>query len=111
MKRDDTVYVRHMLDAIQRVGDYVAGMDKRTFSTRVLVQDAVIRQLEVIGEAARHVSPDLRRGYPEIPWDDMTGMRDKLIHGYFGVDIEKVWLTAIEDLPVLRDQLSEIVDK
>ena len=66
-------------------------------------------QNRVIGEAVRHVSKDLRRTYPEIPWQDIAGMRDKLIHDYFGVDIDKVWLTAQEDLPVLKEQIAGIM--
>ncbi len=62
-----------------------------------------------MGEAVRHISKDVRRTYPEIPWQDVAGMRDKLIHDYFGVDIEKIWLTAHEDLPVLKEQVIQIL--
>jgi uncharacterized protein with HEPN domain len=64
---------------------------------------AVVRALEVIGEAAKHVSPAFRRAHPEIPWRGMTGMRDKVIHGYFGVDAAVVWRTVREDLPRVRE--------
>jgi uncharacterized protein with HEPN domain len=74
-----------------------------------LLQDGAIRQIEIIGEAVRHVSKDLRKSYSEIPWQDIAGMRDKLIHDYFGVDIDKVWLTTQEDLPVLKEQIMRIM--
>jgi len=74
-----------------------------------LLQDGTIRQIEIIGEAVRHISKDIRKTYLEIPWQDVAGMRDKLIHDYFGVDIEKVWLTAREDLPVLKEQVLGIL--
>lgn len=84
-------------------------MNEKKFKETRLLQDGVIRQIEIVGEAARHVSKDIRKTYPEIPWQDIVGMRDKLIHGYFGVDIEKVYDTAREDLPVLHEQVKGIL--
>ena len=69
----------------------------------------MIRQIEIIGEATRRLSSGLRNKYAHIPWDDIAGMRDKLIHDYFGVDVEKVWLTAIEDLPSLKVEIQKIL--
>jgi uncharacterized protein with HEPN domain len=108
MEKDDSVYLRHILDAINTVEEYLRNTDENTFKVTGLLQDGAIRQIEVIGEAVRHISKDLRRTYPEIPWQDIAGMRDKLIHDYFGVDIEKVWLTTQEDLPVLKQQVIKI---
>ena len=69
----------------------------------------MIRQLEIIGEATKRLSKDLRRQYSEIPWQDIAGMRDKLIHDYFGVDVKTVWLTVKEDMPELRTQVKMIL--
>lgn len=75
MKRDDTVYLRHMLDAAARIQEYVDGLDFESFKSNLMAQDAVIRQLEIIGEATRNISTALRDKYMEIPWKDIAGMR------------------------------------
>jgi uncharacterized protein with HEPN domain len=110
MKRDETVYLRHILDAIGRIELYLQEVDESTFSEQSLIQDGVIRQLEIIGEAVKGVSVRLRSQQPSIPWQDIAGMRDKLIHDYFGVDLEKVWLTATEDLPALKIGVAELLE-
>lgn len=76
-----------------------------------MIQDAVIRRIETIGEAAKNVSIDFRETYSEIQWRKIVGMRDKLIHGYFNVDVERVWNVIINDIPVLKKQIEEIFDK
>ncbi len=103
MKRDDTLYLRHILDAITTVQEYLNGVSEDQFNRTRLLQDGVIRQIEIIGEAVRHLSKEVRKTYGEVPWQDIAGMRDKLIHDYFGVDIEKVWLTAQRDLPAFEE--------
>ena len=109
MARDEFLYLRHVLDAINIIEEYLQGVDEEHFKATRLLQDGTIREIEIIGEAVKNVSKDIRKSYPEVPWQDIAGMRDKLIHGYFGVDIEKVWDTAKEDLPVLKEQMKGIL--
>lgn len=109
MERDDSVYLRHVLDACRRIQEYLEGVDRVQFEQNHQLQDGVIRQLEIIGEAVKHVSRGMRSIYPEIRWQGIAGMRDKLIHDYFGVDLEMIWLTAQDDIPVLNRQISSIL--
>ena len=109
MNRDEKVYLQHIIDAISRIEEYLQGIDEGTFSQRPLIQDGVIRQLEIIGEAVKRISSELRERYSHIPWQDIAGTRDKLIHHYFGVDIEKVWLMVREDMPVFKEEVKKIL--
>ncbi len=109
MARDELIYLRHVLDAINTIEEYLQDVDEEKFKATRLLQDGTIREIEIIGKAVRHISKDIRKSYPEVPWQDIAGMRDKLIHGYFGVDIEKVWDTAKEDLPILKEQVKGIL--
>jgi uncharacterized protein with HEPN domain len=110
MRRDDAVYLRHILDAIDKIEEYSAGMDRAAFQASPMTQDAVIRQLEIIGEATKRLSQGLRSASVSVPWQDIGGMRDKLIHDYMGVDVETVWLTIRENLPSFKAQVRAILD-
>lgn len=103
--KDDSVYLQHMLESIETIESYTEDVTEADFRERSMLQDAVIRQLEVLGEAAMQLSEETRNEYEDVPWQDITGMRNKLIHGYFGVDIDVVWETVIDDLPRLRRRL------
>lgn len=110
MKRDDSVYLHHILDAITRIDMYLYGVDEEAFHATPLIQDGAIRQLEIIGEATKQLSKQLRTENSHVPWRDMARMRDKLIHDYLGVDLDIVWLTSQEDLPVLRREVQIILE-
>ena len=86
----DALYLRHIVDAIERITAYTAG-GKDDFMKDSMVQDATIRNLEIIGEAAKQITPEFRRAHPDVPWRRMAGMRDVLSHGYMSVDLDIVW--------------------
>ena len=104
-----TVYIEHILQSIKRIHSYIEGKDYKSFINDFLTQDAVVRQLEIIGEATKKVSVDLRKANPQVPWPDMSGMRDILIHDYIDVDLDIVWKTATESIRTLRDLLKNLV--
>ncbi len=111
MNKSNAVFLHHIQDAISRIEGYTANTDWKSFSNNFLVQDGVIRQLEIIGEAVKSLSKKIRIQNPHIPWEDIAGMRDKLIHHYFGVDIDKVWNTVQDEIPTLKDDIIKILDK
>ncbi len=108
MIRDDAVYLAHILDALRQIVEYTRGMDYERFRATRMVQDAVIRQFEVVGEATKNLSADFRECHETIPWKDLAGFRDKLIHQYFGVDLATVWRSVADDVPLLIDSLAGI---
>ena len=102
---DDITYLRHIYDATVQIEEYTRHVTQKIFAQTPLLQDGVIHQLEIVGEATKRLSPLLRQQYSDIPWQDIAGMRDKLIHDYFGVDVETVWLAATKDVPELQRQI------
>jgi len=111
MKKGNFVYLRHILDAISRIEEYTRGISYEDFMNNHLRQDGVIRQIEIIGEATKRLSKETKERHPGIPWKDVAGMRDKLIHDYFGVDLDAVWDTIERDIPPLKNKLKDIIEK
>jgi len=104
----DLFYLKHILEAAQKIESYVS-VGRNAFMKESHWQDAVIRQLEVIGEATKRLSLEVRSNHPDIPWRRIAGMRDVLIHDYMGVDLAAVWEVAQRDLPGLKRQLESIL--
>jgi uncharacterized protein with HEPN domain len=100
MWRDDA-YLLDMILAARKVQKYTQGYDFERFENDEVLQDAIIRRIQVIGEAARKVSPEFKEVHPEIPWSDIIGMRHRLVHDYFMIISEKVWETVVTDIPAL----------
>ena len=101
----DPSYLEHMLEAIERIQRYVGRKRRAGFLGDALLQDAVIRNIEIVGEAAGRVSPEFAAQHAEIPWRDIVGMRHRLIHGYLKVNLETVWEVVERDLPALVPKL------
>ena len=106
----DLLYLRHILDAIEKIESYTA-QGRQTFMTHSYWQDAVIRQLEIIGEATKNLSTELRDRYQEIPWRRISGLRDVLIHEYMGVDLAAVWEITQVNIPPLKNQIQRILEE
>ncbi len=102
--KTDRVYLCHIRDAIAKVDSY-ASVGKEQFMSFSHWQDAIIRNLEIIGEATKRLSKPLKEQYPDIPWRNIAGLRDVLIHDYMGIDLESVWNVVENDLPPLKEQL------
>lgn len=106
--KDDKVYLHHILDAAEKIEEYVStGNDD--FMNKTYLQDAVVRQLEIIGEATKRVSDEFRLKHTKIPWRRMAGLRDVLIHDYMGVDIDAVWQVTQRDIPELKKYIRKIL--
>lgn len=109
-KRLQEDYLNDITEHANHAENFIRGVDLDGFRSNLEKIFAVTHALEIIGEAANHLSPQFRSRYPHIPWEDIIGMRHIVVHGYFGVDIDVIWRTAKEDVPVLQQQIQQILD-
>ncbi len=107
--RGNKLYLQDILTAIERIADYVTGVSREQFIDDQKTVDAVVRNLEIIGEAARNISEDFTLVHTGVPWHEMVSMRNKVVHEYFGVDTDILWQTITHDLPGLELQIKKLV--
>ena len=106
--KEPRVPLLHILKSIGHIRSFSSGMSHSSFLADRLRQSAIIRELEIIGEAAKSLPPEFRRKYSRVSWGEIAGMRDKLIHHYFGINLERVWATVQNDLPRLKSEVQKI---
>jgi uncharacterized protein with HEPN domain len=110
-RRTDKDFLCDISEAVNRTTNYVNNVTYEKFVDDIKTQDAVVRNIEIIGEAAKNISNKIKDKYAIIPWKSLAGMRDKLIHQYFGVNIDIVWHVVKEELPEIIFQIDEIIEK
>ncbi|MFH1947032.1 MAG: DUF86 domain-containing protein [Candidatus Magasanikbacteria bacterium] len=111
MKKDPNFFLLHILESIEIVEEYLKGKSKKDFLGSGLLQDAFIRRLEIIGEAVRYIPEEVRKMFPQVPWQKVSDMRNKLIHEYFIIDMELVWEVVKRELPELKKQLVKALEE
>lgn len=110
-KRDPKLFVQDMLESIAKIEQWTKFLSLESFKRDPLVVDAVVRNLEVIGEASKHIPEELRSQYPSIPWRRITGFRNVAIHDYFGVDLETVWTVVTQGIKEIKPHLQSMFDR
>lgn len=108
MNKGIALYLQHILESAGLVAEYIKDKSQKDFLADIQLQDSVIRRIEIIGEAAKKIPDDFRKKHPDIPWRNIAGMRDIIVHEYFGIDLKLVWTVAKRDLPRLKKQLTGI---
>ncbi|MCC5927101.1 MAG: DUF86 domain-containing protein [Bacteroidetes bacterium] len=109
-KRKPDVYLQDILESIDHIQRFLDGVSEENFYENVEKQDAVLRRLEIIGEAVKHLPEEIREKHPDIPWRQIAGMRDIIIHEYFGVTLGMIWVVATEDIHDLKAKVEEIIE-
>lgn len=111
MRRSPKIFILDILESIDKIEKYTKGATDKEFFRDDKMQDAVMKRLENIGEAAKNIPMKIRKEYPDIPWRKMAGTRDMLTHEYFGIVMKRIWDTAQKDLPLLKKQIEELLEK
>jgi uncharacterized protein with HEPN domain len=107
--KDDKLYLIHIDECLERIDSYIKDIDKRAFMDSTLIQDAVVRNLQIMSESTQRLSDNLKDGHPEIDWFKISGFRNVLVHDYLGVDIERIWTILVKEFPILRKVIKNML--
>lgn len=110
MKKDAKFFLMHIIESIQFIEDYTKGLTFEDFKNSQEKQDSIFMRLTIIGEATKNVPDDIKAKHKDIPWGDMAGLRDVIVHNYFGVELEDIWKTIKEDLPPVKKQVKGLLE-
>jgi len=111
MKKNPKIFIKHIEDSLKLIEDYVINISEEDFFKDKKIQDATVRRLEIVGEASKNIPASFKQKFQEIPWKEMAGIRDKITHHYFGVDLKIVWNVIKKDLPKLKKEVQRILKK
>jgi len=111
MRKDPLIFIKHILESIDKIEAFSKNLSKKTLSKNELKQYAIIRAIEVIGESVKNLPDSLKNKYPNVPWKEIAGTRDKMIHHYFGVDLNIVWDIVSKEIPKLKEDIKDILKK
>jgi len=106
--RHDRLYLYDIIECCDRVADYINGVREEDYQVNQMLQDALVRNIEVVGEAVKNLSREITDAHPNIAWSQIARMRDKIAHHYFRINLDVVWKTATDDLPALQPQIASI---
>ncbi|MBU1685249.1 DUF86 domain-containing protein [Patescibacteria group bacterium] len=109
MKKEPIVFLTHIMECIELIEDYTKGVKKAAFDDDIKLQDAIIRRIEIIGEASKNIPLQTKKRYTQVDWRKMSGMRDVLIHQYYGVRLDDAWDTVQNSIPQLKKQIQKII--
>lgn len=109
-ERDQILYLEDILKSMERVAEYIQGLEFQKFREDYKTLDAVLRNFEIIGEASKNLTRDLKSNYPDVPWDDMYSLRNIVSHGYFGIDYKIIWDIATNDLPANQSEIKKVLE-
>ena len=110
MNKEARIFLLDIKECIEKIEEYIDDINKEQFFIETKVQDAILRRIEIIGEATKNIPDNFRKDYPDVPWSKMARTRDRMIHAYFGINLERVWVIVKDDLPDLKKKIKIILD-